>query len=96
MGGFNLPPGCSVRDLPGNGPEFCELCGVTNLDLCICPECPQCGAVGDINCYPAHGLALSQAQIRSAAAFKKADQEANEQEAAMWDQYRDEMSAQSY
>ena len=21
MGGFNLPPGCNVSDIPGNGPE---------------------------------------------------------------------------
>jgi hypothetical protein len=78
MAGFNLPPGCSVSDIPGNGPTPpCEVCG-GNPDAdnheqtpCICPECPECGEYGNPNCYEAHGLrrnATQEAQL--------ADQEA--------------------
>ena len=58
MGGFNLPPGCSVSDLPGwNDIEvtigaYCEGCGDVEIEdvtvdsrgLCDWEaECPGCG-----------------------------------------------------
>lgn len=55
MSGFNLPPGCSVSDLPGNGPDQpCEVCGgwpEGGEPACICPECPYCGDYGNPACY---------------------------------------------
>lgn len=49
----------------GEPPEpYCEVCGEIATD-CICPECPVCGVVGDPACYPAHGLELTDDQIRS-------------------------------
>lgn len=33
--------------------EQCEVCG-RHVDDCICPECPDCGNVGDAHCYD-HG-----------------------------------------
>ena len=51
MTGWNMPPGCNVRDIPGNNEyEMCAVCG-QGLDDCICPECPVCGGVGDPACY---------------------------------------------
>lgn len=55
MAGFNLPPGCSVSDLPGNGPDRpCEVCGgwpEGGEPACICPECSHCGDTGNPQCY---------------------------------------------
>lgn len=58
MGGFNLPPGCSVADIEramgGDGP--CLVC-LEHVDECSCVECPVCGAYGDERCYsPGHDL----------------------------------------
>lgn len=51
MTSWNMPPGCNVRDIPGNNAdETCEVCG-QGLDDCICPECPVCFSVGDPACY---------------------------------------------
>src|SRR5688572_2614998 len=68
MGGFNLPPGCSVSDIPGNQPVGpCECCGREiegcGVGGCICPECPECGWVGDPACYPKHGLRYTVQQV---------------------------------
>ena len=71
MAGFNLPPGCSVRDIPGNGPdEPCGVCGQFE-DACLCPECPECGNHGDPRCYGPHGLTRTQTQVDSLAAAEK-------------------------
>jgi hypothetical protein len=50
MTGWNLPPGCNVRDLPGAVDQPCAVCAQDPAD-CICPECPVCGATGDPGCY---------------------------------------------
>jgi hypothetical protein len=31
MSGFNMPPGVSPRDIPGNGEDECEICGSSPL-----------------------------------------------------------------
>lgn len=63
MTGWNMPPGYNVRDIPGCGyDEPCECCGTTNLDKCICPECPVCETHGDPYCYKWHGLEYTLAQ----------------------------------
>lgn len=62
MTGWNLPPGCNVRDLPGNDDPPCEVC-YRSSDVCVCPECPTCGVQGDIGCYHKHGLKFSRAQV---------------------------------
>jgi hypothetical protein len=58
--GWSLPPGCGT--LPGEEPDPpCALCG-EDVDHCICPECPQCGCIGDPKCYGSHGLVMTHAQ----------------------------------
>ena len=55
--GWDLPPGCSQRDIEeaaGFG-SVCEVCDQTD-DECTCPECPVCGEVGRLDCYNEHGL----------------------------------------
>lgn len=69
MSGFNLPPGCSVNDIPGNGPFFCEVCAAHTDTDCVCPECPECGAFGDPACYEKHGLTRSDLQKERLAHF---------------------------
>lgn len=49
---FNLPPGCSVRDIEtaaGVGVR-CAVCHV-DVDACPCLECPLCGMAGCPECY---------------------------------------------
>jgi hypothetical protein len=69
MTGWNLPPGCSVRDIDNafGGEAPCEVCGLW-CDDCICPECPDCGEQGNPHCYEGHGLVRTQAQIDNLAA----------------------------
>lgn len=43
---------------------YCDICCHGEGD-CICPECPVCGAVGDLKCYQKHGMKLTQEQIES-------------------------------
>ena len=50
MTGWNLPPGCNVRDLPGAQDMPCAICWRFE-DSCVCPECLTCGAYGDPECY---------------------------------------------
>jgi hypothetical protein len=51
MTGWNMPPGCNVRDIPGCGDEYpCDCCGNDPAD-CICPECPVCTEQGNKACY---------------------------------------------
>ncbi len=66
---FNLPPGCRVSDIPGNGPydDICDVC-FRSTEACICPECPKCETQGDPACYKTadqggHGLHLSRDQL---------------------------------
>jgi hypothetical protein len=62
--GWWYPPGAAGDpNAPYNqedGP--CEVCGQA-IDDCICPECPCCGATGDLICYTSHGLVRSFAQV---------------------------------
>ena len=43
-----------------------------HLDDCICPECEECGSIGDPLCYREHGLRLSEEQVASAEEYKQA------------------------
>jgi len=50
--GWSYPPGCSGTPYDEDHP--CDVCGEFE-DTCICPECTQCGAIGDTKCYtPGH------------------------------------------
>ena len=69
--GYSLPPGCG--SLPGEEDDRpCDVCGKFEDD-CICPECPNCGDVGNPKCYmPSDGnstcgMTKSQEQIDSLA-----------------------------
>lgn len=60
--GWSLPPGVTTGMIdPGDSPY--EVCGVMPDD-CICPECPTCGAQGDLKCYEEHGLTRNEDQLR--------------------------------
>jgi hypothetical protein len=63
--GWSLPPGVTSRMIDEaygvEGP--CVTCGAANPDDCICPECPECGVIGDPSCYVRHGLRMSEEQI---------------------------------
>ena len=49
----------------GDPPDaYCEMCGC-EVSSCICPECPECGQIGDPVCYKEHGLEDSEEQIQS-------------------------------
>lgn len=43
---------------------LCEMCGCSPSD-CVCPECPECGLVGDPACYEDHGLQETAEQRES-------------------------------
>lgn len=47
--GWSYPPGCSGP--PDDEPWNCEVCGAPSEELCICPICEMCQAVGEPNCY---------------------------------------------
>ena len=48
--GFNMPPGCFPKDIPGYYDRPCDVCG--NMpDDCICPECRWGHGPGDPHCY---------------------------------------------
>lgn len=84
--GWDLPPGCSINDLPGNQPEEpCNIC-LSDLDHCICPECPVCGAIGNSICYEIHGLERSDAQLITYECNKKLYEAERIQENEMYDQ----------
>jgi hypothetical protein len=69
--GWNLPPGCSLRDVESLSCDSpCDVCGLMSDD-CICPECPVCQSIGDPKCYDAHGLQRSMAQITSLTAHNQ-------------------------
>lgn len=100
--GWDLPPGCSVRDLPGNQPVGpCECCGRDpegdpNDGGCVCPECPKCGSVGDTVCYPAHGLRYSVRQVIGRDNANELQRLAVIAEARFWDQYKEETHEWAY
>lgn len=50
--GWSYPPGAASDPYaPYNQSEApCAICGEFE-DACICPECTQCGAIGDPKCY---------------------------------------------
>lgn len=71
-----MPPGCDVRDIPGNDDPPCAVC-CKPVDNCVCPECTVCGEVGNPDCYrdadktppfrpgkQFHGLFLNKAQVK--------------------------------
>jgi hypothetical protein len=63
MTGWNMPPGCNVRDIPGCGDESqCDCCGHDTAD-CICPECPKCNDYGNLECYKQGHLEYNKEQL---------------------------------
>ena len=67
--GWSYPAGCSGP--PDDDDPFCAVCGGrVDLDQCVCPECPICGAVGDRYCYDFHALTRTSEQIRSYLVFR--------------------------
>ena len=50
--GWSYPPGAeNDPNAPYNQTDApCEVCGLFPDD-CICPECPNCGEIGNPNCY---------------------------------------------
>jgi len=54
--GWSYPPGCSSTPYDEDYP--CDVCGEFE-DTCICPECTQCGSIGDPKCYtPGHHVQI--------------------------------------
>jgi len=83
--GWSYPPG--VTRLPWDEPTPCEVCG-KDVDSCVCPECPVCGACGDFHCYETtaskgHGMIPNEEQVK---AKIEADNELAQQD-AYWEQY---------
>lgn len=80
--GWSYPPGCNGPpddyDLP------CAICGEFP-DNCICPECQECGGVGDPSCYLNHGLRRTEEQKFSLECFERQWREYNEMEKKYWD-----------
>ena len=52
--GYYDPP--EMEDPP------CETCG-NHIDDCVCPECQECGDVGNLMCYREYGLKYTAEQI---------------------------------
>ena len=48
------------NDDPPECDESCAVCG-KGADVCACPECPDCGAHGDPECFVEHELKNSDA-----------------------------------
>jgi len=84
--GWSYPPGCSG---PPDEEGPCYLCG-QDVDHCICPECPVCGAVGDHLCYLDHGLHRTEEQKFSLEVAERQWAEDNRIENEMWDQLYEE------
>jgi len=57
--GWSYPPGCSGP--PDCDDQPCDVCG-ESMEDCFCPECPECGTVGDPYCYINHGLKRTEEQ----------------------------------
>lgn len=69
--GWSYPPGAaSDPNAPYNQTDgLCAVCCRDEVD-CVCPECPECGASGDPNCYMSkmnpfngHGMKLTREQV---------------------------------
>lgn len=64
----------SRHHLPPVAFDRCEVCA-HSVDDCICPECPECGQVGDPNCYEDGDspriLQRNEAQILGYCLFKR-------------------------
>jgi hypothetical protein len=67
MTGFNLPPGCSVRDLPGNSPEAER---AEAAELALMEKLAELGATPE---EYAIVLAVGEAAIVAARAFAKTE-----------------------
>lgn len=78
--GWSYPPGCSG---PPEDPEFCEMCG-EYYDNCICPECPECGSIGDPWCYKHHGLKRTEEQKFSMECIERENQSAIFKQESFW------------
>ena len=57
--GWSYPPGCN--SVPDDEDVTCEICGEWEED-CICPECLECGDVGNPDCYLLHGMRRTEEQ----------------------------------
>jgi hypothetical protein len=86
--GWNYPPGCNGP--PGDEAGPCAICG-KHEHICICPECPQCGSVGDPACYKSHGMMKSPEQIESLAQAERGWQEMASHDASADQAYADEL-----
>jgi hypothetical protein len=64
----------------------CDICG-NSVDDCICPECPECGTVGDPLCYKEHGLIRSNEQVESLAKWNSYWEEQNRLENEYYEKY---------
>ena len=82
--GWSYPPGCSGP--PEYDEEPCEICG-EHIDNCTCPECPECGSVGDPRCYIEHGMRRTEEQKFSLECNERDWEEANRAENKYWDRY---------
>jgi hypothetical protein len=92
--GWSYPPGAANDpNAPYNQQDPpCAVCGQME-DGCICPECEECGSVGDPRCYtgpepwdhptPSHGMIRSEEQIASLAAAEAAWEADNAHENVM-------------
>lgn len=78
--GWSYPPGCSG---PPEHDESCQVCGAYDVDQCVCPECPECGGVGDPSCYESHGMVRTPRQI-DLFASRMAREEAQAKAEADW------------
>lgn len=81
-----MPPGCNVRDIPGNEEYPCECCGHDAAD-CICPECPVCKESGNTDCYQKKHLEFNKDQLIGLAKlriFRLNDQIADETSYIAW------------
>jgi hypothetical protein len=47
-----------------DAPMVCDVCW-RDVELCDCPECERCYAVGDLNCYAEHGLAPAADSVQA-------------------------------
>lgn len=82
MRNSSYPPGCSE---PLEQAAICEVCnGDVEADLCICPECPECGVTGDPECYKNHGMVKTSEQIKQHDDMEKRWKEQSETEEEFW------------
>lgn len=72
--GWDLPPGCSQRDIDeaAGVNAMCAVCA-NYLDDCVCPECQECGEIGDPDCYKKHGMKLNKEQLLARSKRRIAD-----------------------